>query len=284
MVPGMGGLLSGCFVSLCPLAHMSKETIGYLPTQWFSHYLSGNRGGARHGPRDRSLLHEPSNTITYVVADLDRACAVVDSVLDFDMAAGRTSTEHADGVLAFIAAQGLTVEWILETHVHADHLSGAPYLRDAVGGKIGIGARITEVQHTFGEIYNAERGSSATGRSLITCSRRRALSDWDAGGRVSGDARAHARLRILQVRRQHLCRRHVVHAGFRDGALRFSGGDARTLFRSIRRLLTITRRRPCGDLHDYKAPGRYEFAWRTTVGEERERNPHVRDRISRTSS
>ncbi|MEO0362214.1 MAG: MBL fold metallo-hydrolase, partial [Pseudomonadota bacterium] len=100
-------------------------------------------------PTIEAFFHEPTNTVCYVVADpATKRCAVVDSVLDYDLAAGRTGTAHADKVVAHIEAKGLTLDWILETHVHADHLSAAPYLRDRLGGKVGIGARITEVQHT----------------------------------------------------------------------------------------------------------------------------------------
>ena len=110
-------------------------------------------------PEITAFFHEPTNTASYVVADPgSRVCAVVDSVLDFDMDAGRTATRHADAMIAHIRAQGLRLDWILETHVHADHLSAAPYLRDTLGGRIGIGAKITTVQHTFAAIYNAERG------------------------------------------------------------------------------------------------------------------------------
>jgi len=109
-----------------------------------------------------AFFHENSNTICYVVSDpATGRAAIVDSCLDFDMAAGRTATTHADGVLAYVAAEGLTVDWILETHVHADHLSAAPYLRDQIGGKVAIGARITEKGRRIGgpeRVGRARRG------------------------------------------------------------------------------------------------------------------------------
>jgi glyoxylase-like metal-dependent hydrolase (beta-lactamase superfamily II) len=110
-------------------------------------------------PEVTAFFHEPTNTVSYVVADPATAvCAVIDSVLDYDPDAARTGTAQGDLLLAHIRERGLTLDWILETHVHADHLSAAPYLRDTLGGRIGIGSKITAVQHTFAVIYNAERG------------------------------------------------------------------------------------------------------------------------------
>ena len=106
-------------------------------------------------PQVQAFFDEATNTVTYVVRDpMGTACAVVDSVLDFDYASGRTDTRAADAVLAFIRAEGLSLQWVLETHVHADHLSAAPYLQQALGGQLGIGERITVVQETFGKVFN----------------------------------------------------------------------------------------------------------------------------------
>ena len=106
-------------------------------------------------PAVHAFFDEATNTITYVVKEPQgRACAVIDSVLDFDYASGRTDTRSADAVIAFIKDQDLDLQWVLETHVHADHLSAAPYLQEALGGKIGIGDQITVVQETFGKVFN----------------------------------------------------------------------------------------------------------------------------------
>ncbi|HNR77582.1 MAG TPA: MBL fold metallo-hydrolase, partial [Parvularculaceae bacterium] len=108
-------------------------------------------------PVVKTFFDEPTFTASHVVSDpASKKAAIVDSVLDFDQASGKTSTASADKIIAYVKAEGLTVEWILETHVHADHLSAAPYLKEKLGGKIGIGADITVVQKTFGEIFNAE--------------------------------------------------------------------------------------------------------------------------------
>ncbi|MEL7462836.1 MAG: MBL fold metallo-hydrolase [Pseudomonadota bacterium] len=233
-------------------------------------------------PEIEAFFHEPSNTVCYVVADpATKRAAIIDSVLDYDMVSARTGTDHADGVLAFVAAQGLTVDWILETHVHADHLSGAPYIRDRIGGKIGIGARITEVQHTFGEIYNAERGFKRDGSQFDHL-----FADGDAfsiGGlsceylSTPGHTPACG---CYKVEENIFVGDTLFMPDFGTARCDFPGGDARTLYRSIRRILDHHPQTTLWICHDYKAPGREEFAWRTTVGEQRERNPHVRDGVS----
>ncbi len=233
-------------------------------------------------PRIEAFFHADSNTVSYVVSDpATGIAAVLDSCLDFDPAAGRTSSAHADRLVDYIEREALTVEWLLETHVHADHLSAAPYLRDRLGGKIAIGARIREVQHTFGEIYNAEQGFARDG------------SQFD---HLFEDGEA---FRIGEIACTYLSTPgHTPACGSYKiadnifvgdtlfmpdaGSARadFPGGDARTLYRSIRRILDHHPQTTLWICHDYKAPGRDDFAWRTTVGAQRENNPHVRDGIS----
>ena len=233
-------------------------------------------------PQVTAFFHEPTNTISYVVADPGtRVCAVVDSVLDYDDAAARTGTGHADRMIAHIEAEGLKLDWILETHVHADHLSAAPYFRDRLGGRIGIGERITAVQHTFGEIYNAERGFARDGSQfdhlfkdgetfeigsiaasyLATPGHTPACGSYKVGDNIFvGDT--------------------LFMHDYGTARCDFPGGDARTMYRSIRRILDHHPQTVLWLCHDYKAPGRDAFAWRTTVGAERELNPQVRDGIS----
>jgi glyoxylase-like metal-dependent hydrolase (beta-lactamase superfamily II) len=233
-------------------------------------------------PEITAFFHEPTNTVSYLVADpATKVCAVIDSVLDYDADAARTGTEHADGLVAAIRAGGLTLDWILETHVHADHLSAAPYLRDRLGGRIGIGARITTVQHTFAEIYNAERGFARDGSQfdhlfedgerfmigglgaeyLATPGHTPACGSYRVGDNIFvGDT--------------------LFMPDYGTARCDFPGGDARTMYRSIRRILDHQPQTVLWMCHDYKAPGRDEYAWRTTVGAEREQNPQVRDGIS----
>jgi len=233
-------------------------------------------------PDVTAFFDEPTFTVSYVVADPDtKSCAVVDSVLDFDPASGRTRTESADEIVAFIRERGLTLEWILETHVHADHLSAAPYIQEKLGGKIAIGAEIRTVQETFGKVFNEgtrfQRDGSQFDRLL-----------------VDGDT---IPIGKLEVRALHTpghtpaCMTYVVgDAAFVGdtmfmpdyGTARadFPGGDARTLYRSIRKVLSLPPETRLFMCHDYKAPGRDEYKWETTVAEERAHNVHVRDGIS----
>ena len=234
-----------------------------------------------HRPEVKGFFHEPTNTVSYVVSDpATRACAVIDSVLDYDSAAGRTGTAAADEVVAYVRDQGLTCEWVLETHVHADHLSAAPYVQERLGGKLGIGNNIVVVQETFGKVFNAGTEFQRDG------------SQFD---RLFGDGEAFA-LGSFSARTMHTpghtpaCMTYVIgDAAFVGDTLfmpdygtaraDFPGGSARELYRSIRKVLALppdTRLFLC---HDYKAPGRDFFAWETTVAEERVNNVHVRDGI-----
>ncbi|MBV1703502.1 MAG: MBL fold metallo-hydrolase [Hyphomicrobiales bacterium] len=233
-------------------------------------------------PIVRSFFDEATNTVCHLVRDPSSdSCAIVDSVLDFDAASGRTSTKSADEVVAYVRAEGLRVEWILETHVHADHLSAAPYLKERVGGKLGIGAGIVEVQAIFGKLFNAGTEFQRDGSQFD-----RLFQD--------GDAFEVGALRGLAMHtpgHTPACMTYVVgDAAFVGDTLfmpdygtarcDFPGGDARALYRSIRRIFALppdTRLFLC---HDYKAPGRDDYRWETTVADERERNVHARDEIS----
>jgi glyoxylase-like metal-dependent hydrolase (beta-lactamase superfamily II) len=232
-------------------------------------------------PEVTAFFDEPTNTVTYVVKDpRSKSCAIIDSVLDIDYAAGRISYASADRVVEFVAQHGLKVEWHIETHVHADHLSAAPYLQQKLGGKIGIGKNITIVQETFGKVFNEGTEFQRDGSQFD-----RLFGDGDSyqiGGML-----AHA---LHTPGHTPACMTHVIgDAAFvgdtlfmpDGGSARadFPGGDARTLYRSIRRVLVLppgTRLFMC---HDYGPNGR-NIKWETTVGEQRDHNIHVRDGIS----
>ncbi len=229
-----------------------------------------------------AFFDEPTFTVSYVVQDpTSRACAIVDSVLDYDPASGRTKTESADEIIAFVEQNGLHPEWILETHVHADHLSAAPYLHERLGGQIAIGSNITTVQNVFGKIFNAGTDFQRDGSQFD-----RLLSDGETFriGGLDGTA-------LHTPGHTPACMTYVIgDAAFVGDTLfmpdygtartDFPGGDARTLYRSIRKVLALPPETRLFMCHDYKAPGREDYRWETTVAEERANNIHVRDGIT----
>ncbi|MDA7087529.1 MBL fold metallo-hydrolase [Pseudomonas sp. SA3-5] len=221
-------------------------------------------------------------TYSYVVSDpATRRCAIVDSVLDYDPAAGRTSFENADRLIAYVREQGLSVDWLLETHVHADHLSAAPYLQRELGGQLAIGELITVVQATFGKLFNAGSEFATDGRQFD-----RLFRDGECFRIGSLDARV-----IHTPGHTPACLTYVVgDAAFVGDTLfmpdygtarcDFPGGDARVMFRSIRKLFDLPEQTRLFMCHDYKAPGREEFLNETTLAEQRAHNVHVHEGVS----
>ena len=220
-------------------------------------------------------------TVTYVVFDHPGGhCAIVDPVLDYDPKAGRTSTTSAGKVVDFVGAQQLTVQWILETHAHADHLTAAHHLRDVLGGQIAIGAAITQVQKVFKGIFHLEPGFQADGRQFDHL-----FSDGEAFSIGSLQARA-----LAVPGHTPACMAYQIgDAAFVGDTLfmpdvgtarcDFPGGNAHTLYRSIRRLLAMPPATRLFMCHDYPPAGR-EPAWQTTVAEQRAGNIHVHDGVS----
>ncbi len=233
-------------------------------------------------PEVTHFFDEPTNTFSYVVQDPDsRACAIIDSVLDFDYAAGRTDVRSADTIIQFVEDNGLEVEWILETHVHADHLSAAPYLHDKLGGKTGIGQKIIEVQEIFGKAFNAGTEFARDGSQFD-----RLFSEGDTFeiGNLKGEV-------LHTPGHTPACLTYVIgDAAFVGdtvfapdaGTARcdFPGGDAHTLYHSVKKVLELPGETRLFLCHDYKAPGRDEFVHETTVAEQRARNIHVREGVS----
>jgi glyoxylase-like metal-dependent hydrolase (beta-lactamase superfamily II) len=232
-------------------------------------------------PEVTAFFDEPTNTVTYVVQDpQSKACAIIDSVLDMDYAAGRISYDSANQVITFVRQHGLVVEWHIETHVHADHLSAAPYLQRERGGKIGIGRNITIVQETFGKIFNEGTEFQRDGSQFDQ------LFD-DGDSYQIGSMTAHA---MHTPGHTPACMTHVIgNAAFvgdtlfmpDGGSARadFPGGDARTLYRSIKRVLSLPPDMRLFMCHDYGPNGR-NIKWETTVAEQCDHNIHVRDGIS----
>ena len=228
------------------------------------------------------FFDEPTNTFSYVVQDPDSsACAIIDSVLDFDYAAGRTDIRSANQIIAFVREKRLEVAWILETHVHADHLSAAPYLHDQLGGKTGIGAHIVEVQEIFGKAFNAGTEFARDGSQFDALFNE---GDTFTIGSLEG--------RVLHTPgHTPACLTYVIgDAAFVGDTLfmpdygtarcDFPGGDARTLYHSIQKVLSLPEQTRLFLCHDYKAPGRDAYQHETTVAEQRQANVHVHDGIS----
>ena len=232
-------------------------------------------------PEVTGFFDEQTNTVSYVVKDpKSPSCAIIDSVMDIDYAAGRISYESADRIIAFVKERGLKVEWLIETHAHADHLSAAPYIQGKLGGKLGIGENITIVQSVFGKIFNEGTEFQRDGSQFD-----RLFKDGDTYN--IGTMTAFA---MLTPGHTPACMTHVIgDAAFvgdtlfmPDGGTAradFPGGDARVLYKSIRRVLELPRETRLFMCHDYAPNGR-EIKWETTVGEERASNIHVRDGMS----
>lgn len=228
------------------------------------------------------FFDEPTNTFSYVVQDPgSNACAILDSVLDFDYAAGHTDVRSADEIIEFIRDNRLEVEWILETHVHADHLSAAPYLHQTLGGKTGIGAHIVDVQEIFGKAFNAGTEFARDGSQFDALFNE---GDTFTIGSLQG--------RVLHTPgHTPACLTYVIgDAAFVGDTLfmpdygtarcDFPGGDARTLYRSIQKVLALPTQTRLFLCHDYKAPGRDVYQHETSVAEQRDANVHVHEGIS----
>jgi len=227
-------------------------------------------------PEVHGFFDDATNTISYVVKDpASNSCAVIDSVMDIDYAAGRIAYKHADEIIKFIADNGLKVQWIIETHVHADHLSAAPYIQQKLGGKLGIGENIRIVQDTFGKIFNEGTEFQRDGSQFD-----KLFADGDSY--KIGTMTAHV---MHTPGHTPACMTHVIgDAAFvgdtlfmpDGGSARadFPGGDARQLYHSIKRVLLLPDETRLFMCHDYGPNGR-DIKWETTVREEREHNIHV---------
>jgi glyoxylase-like metal-dependent hydrolase (beta-lactamase superfamily II) len=229
-----------------------------------------------------SFFDPATYTVTYVVSDpATREAAIVDSVLDFDPNSGRTTTASADTVIDYVTSHNLKVTWLLETHAHADHFSAAPYLQEKLGGKIAIGADIVTVQTVFGKLFNAGTEFERDG------------SQFDALFK-DGDTFT---IGTLPVTVMHVpghtpaCIAYVVGEAvfvgdtmfmpdYGTARADFPGGDARTLFRSLRRILALPPETRLFMCHDYLPKGRSQYVWETTVAAERENNIHAHDGIT----
>jgi glyoxylase-like metal-dependent hydrolase (beta-lactamase superfamily II) len=233
-------------------------------------------------PKVISLFDEATFTASHIVFDPEtRKAAIIDSVMDFDPASGRTSHTSADKLIALVMAHGLSIEWLIETHAHADHLSAAPYLQERLGGKIAIGAKIRHVQGVFGAIFNEGADLARDGSQfdhLFTDGETFRIGNIDAIAlHVPGHTPADMAFVIGDAA---FVGDTLFMPDYGTARADFPGGDARTLFRSIRRLLELPAQTRVFLCHDYKAPGRDSFAFETTIGAERTGNVHVHDGVA----
>lgn len=232
---------------------------------------------ASRAPTVKTFFDEATFTATHLVYDSETgAAAIVDSVMDFDQAAGRTSFQSADSIIDYVQAWGLKVEWLLETHAHADHLSAAPYLQEHLGGELAIGEQIRTVQEVFGKIFNEGTDFARDGSQFD-----RLFGDGDVftlGGipamalHVPGHTPADMAYVIGDAA---FVGDTMFMPDYGTARADFPGGDANQLYKSIRRLLALPEQTRIFLCHDYKAPNRDEFVWETTVGSERTSNVHV---------
>ena len=228
-------------------------------------------------PKVKAFFDEATYTVSYVVQDPDsKSCAIIDSVLDFDPKSGRTNTESADEIISYVQDNDLKVEWLLETHAHADHLSAAPYIKGKVGGTTAVGSHIKEVQDVFAKLFNVEKGFQTDGSQF-----EHLFEDGEE-----------FRIGSVTVKAMHTpghtpaCMTYVADKAafvgdtlfmpdFGTARAAFPGGDARTLYKSIQKVLALPDDTTLYMCHDYTAPGRDEYKWETTVAEEKDANVHV---------
>jgi glyoxylase-like metal-dependent hydrolase (beta-lactamase superfamily II) len=238
--------------------------------------------GKARTPHVEAFFDEPTFTASYVVHDpATKVAAIIDSVLDFDQPSGRTSFDSADAMIAYVEAEGLKVEWLLETHAHADHLSAAPYLQEKLGGKLVIGAEIITVQDMFGKIFNEGTRFARDGSQFD-----RLLVDGDTlmmgeipliALHVPGHTPADMAYIIGDA---VFTGDTMFMPDYGSARADFPGGDARQLYRSVRRLMKLPDRSRVFLCHDYKAPNRDEYVWETTMLAERTANVHLHDGVS----
>ena len=244
--------------------------------------VRGVLAGKIRAPQVKAFFDEPTFTVTYVVSDpLTKRAAIIDSVWNFDHAAGRTSFASADAIIAHVEVEGLSVEWILETHAHADHLSAAPYLQQNLGGKLAIGREIVTVQGVFGEIFNEGTEFARDGSQFD-----RLLDDGDMlmVGEIPLIALhvpGHTPADMAYVVGDALFTGDTMFMpDYGSARCDFPGGDARHLYRSVRRLMELPDDTRVFLCHDYKAPNRDAFVWETSMVAERTANVHIHEGVT----
>ena len=253
-----------------------------LPIQRATEQVEAVLAGTLHAPQVKAFFDEPTFTVSYVVSDAaTRKAAIIDSVWNFDHASGRTSFESADAIIAYVEAEGLEIEWILETHAHADHLSAAPYLQQKLGGKLAIGREIVTVQGVFGKIFNEGTELARDGSQFD-----RLFDDGDV--LMIGDipllalhVPGHTPADMAYVIGDAVFTGDTMFMpDYGSARADFPGGDARHLYRSVRRLMQLPDATRVFLCHDYKAPNRDDYVWETTILAERTGNVHIHEGVT----
>ena len=236
----------------------------------------------RQVPVVKTFFDEPTFTATHVVHDpATRCAAIIDSVLDFDQPSGRTKTASAEAVVAYVKAEGLVVDWILETHAHADHLSAAPYLQAQIGGKIVIGAAITTVQQTFAKVFNEPASFAVDGSQFDQLMADGAPFMLGAIPAMALHVPGHTPACLAYVIGDAVFVGDTLFMpDYGTARCDFPGGNARTLYRSIRRLMELPDETKVFLCHDYLGPDRQDYVWETTIAAQRDGNIQVRQGIS----
>ena len=243
--------------------------------------MNGVLAGNPRAPHVKTFFHEPTFTATYVVSDdQTKRAAIIDSVWDFDQPSGRTSLEAADEIIDYVREAGLTVDWILETHAHADHLSAAPYLQEKLGGEMAIGRGIVTVQGVFGKVFNEGTEFERDGSQFD-----RLLEDGDElmigeipliALHVPGHTPADMAYIVGDAA---FIGDTMFMPDYGSARADFPGGNARNLYRSVRRLMRLPDETRVFLCHDYKAPNRTEFVWETTMLAQRTANVHLHEDV-----
>ena len=234
-------------------------------------------------PEVKAFFDEATITISYVVTDPEtKKCAVIDSLLDFDQASGRTNTKSADELIAWVKAEGLTCDWIIDTHVHADHLTAAPYIKSQLGGVTAIGDQISVVQKVFKAIFNEGQKFHTDGSQFDHL-----FADGETYKVGNIEAKA-----LHTPGHTPACMSHLIGDAlfvgdtifmpdFGTARCDFPGGDAGTLYDSVQKLFALPDETRMFLCHDYKAPGRDYYHWESTVGEQKAKNIHVKEGTSK---
>jgi len=234
-----------------------------------------------NAPQVQAFFDEPTNTVSYLVSDpATKKGAVIDPVLDYDHRSGAASVKSPDAILAAAREAGVEIEWVLETHAHADHLSGAPYMKQKTGAKVGIGEHIKDVQQIFRAVFNITdvSGDGSEFDHLFGEGERFTIGSLQAQV-IYTPGHTPACVSYL-IGDAVFVGDTLFMPDYGTARADFPGGDARELYRSIQRILSLPPQTRLFICHDYKAPGRDQYAWETTVGEERTRNVHVREGVT----